>query len=229
MDAAGDESCEVGHVDDEKRAGCVGDLAHAGEVKEARIGAAPADDDFWFFPDCCLFQEVVVDGLGIFFDPVRDDAIELAGEIEFVAVGEVPAHGQVESEDGVSGIEDGHVGGGVGLRAGMGLHVGVLGAEDLFGAIAGEVLDHVGVLAPAVVAAARIALGIFVGEDGACGFEHGAADEVFRGNHLKAFVLAADFGVNGGGDFGVVEGEGAGHAVGHENRVQGSGNRVQRV
>jgi hypothetical protein len=219
----------VGHVDDKECSGCVGDLAHAGEVKEARVGAAATDDHFWFFADRGLLEEVVVDGLGVFFDAVGDDAIELAGEIEFVAVGKVPAHGEVEAEDGVAGIEDGHVGGGVGLGTGVGLHVGVLSAEDLFGAVAGEVLDHVGVLASTVVAASRIAFGVLVGEDGACGFEHGAADEVFRGNHLKAFVLAADFGVNGGGDFGVVEGEGAGHAVGHENRVQGSGNRVQRV
>ena len=125
------------------------------------------------------------------------------------------AHGQVEAEDGVAGLEDGHVGGGVGLRAGVGLHVGVLGREDLFGAIAGEVLDHIGILASAVIAASRIAFGIFVGEDRGSGFEDGAADEVLGGDHLEAFVLAADFGVDGGGDFGVVEGEGAGHAVGH--------------
>jgi hypothetical protein len=148
---------------------------------------------------------------------------------EFVAVSEVAAHSEVEAEDGVAGIEDSHVGGGVGLGAGVRLHVGVLGAEDLFGAITGEVLDHVSVLASAVVAASRIALGIFVGEDGACGFEDSAADEVLGGDHLQAVVLAANFIVDGGGDFGVVEGEGAGHAVGHENRVQGTGCRVQSV
>ena len=106
------------------------------------------------------------------------------------------------------GWRSGRVGGGVGLGAGVGLDVGVLGAEDLLGAVAGQVLDDVGVLAPAVVAASRIALSIFVGEDGARGFKHGAADEVLRGDHLEAFVLAADFGVDGGGDFGIFEGEG---------------------
>jgi hypothetical protein len=38
-------------------------------------------------------------------------------------------------------------------------------------------------------------------------------------------VLAADFSVDGGGDLGIFEGEGEGHAIGHGNRVPG--NRVQ--
>jgi hypothetical protein len=77
--ASGYESCEVSHVDDEERAGRVGDLAHAGEVEKARVGAAATDDDFGLFADCCLLEEVVVDGLGIFFDAIRNDVIELAG------------------------------------------------------------------------------------------------------------------------------------------------------
>ncbi len=85
-----------------------------------------------------------------------------------------------------------HVGGGVGLRAGVRLHVGVLGAEDLFGAVAGEVLDDIGELAAAVVALAGVAFGVLVGEDGSGGFENGAADEVLRGDHLQALVLAVN-------------------------------------
>ncbi len=73
----------------------------------------------------------------------------------------------------------------------MGLHVGVFGAEDLLGAIAGEVLDDVGELAAAVIALAGVAFGVLVGEDRAGGFEDGFADEVFRGDQFEAFMLAA--------------------------------------
>ena len=66
MDAAGNESGEVGHVDDEDRAGLVGDVAHAGKVEEARVGATAADDDFGLLADGDLFEEVVVDGFGVF-------------------------------------------------------------------------------------------------------------------------------------------------------------------
>ena len=116
-----------------------------------------------------ISELVVVDGFGVLADPVADDAVELAGEVELVAVGEVAAVGEVEAEDGVTRLEDGHVGGGVGLGAGVGLDVDVLGAEELFGAVAGEVFDDVGELAAAVVALAGVAFGVFVGEDGACG------------------------------------------------------------
>ena len=42
----------------------------------------------------------------------------------------------------------------VGLAPGVRLHVGVLGAEELLGAVDGELLDHVDELAAAVVALA---------------------------------------------------------------------------
>ena len=97
----------------------------------------------------------------------------------------------------------------------MRLHVGKLRAEDLLGAIARQVLHHVGVLASAVVAPSRIALGILVGEDRAGGLEHRFGDEVFAGNHLQALVLAEGFVINGGGYFGVGLGKGKGHAISH--------------
>ena len=148
-------------------------------------------------------------------DLVEGGAVELAAEAEPVAVGEVAAVGEVEAEDGVAGLQDRGIGRGVGLRAGVRLHVDVLAAEDLLGAVAGEVLDDVGVLAAAVVAAAGVALGVFVGEDGAGCLEDGFGDEVFAGDHLQALVLAEGFVVKGGGDVRVGLGEGERHAVGH--------------
>ena len=103
----------------------------------------------------------------------------------------------------------------IGLRAGVRLHVGKLRIEDLLGAIARQVLHHVGVFASAIVAASRIALGVFIGEDGAGRLEHRFGDEVLAGNHLQAFVLAEGFVVNGGGNVGVGLGEGKGHAISH--------------
>ena len=49
MHASGDQAGEVGHVDHEVGADFVGDGAHAGEVEDARIGAAAADDDLRLF------------------------------------------------------------------------------------------------------------------------------------------------------------------------------------
>ena len=122
---------------------------------------------------------------------------------------------EVETEDRVAGLQHRHVGRCIGLRAGVRLDVGELRAEDLLGTIARKILDHVGVFAAAIVAASRIALGIFVGKHRAGSLEHRFGYEVFAGDHLQAFVLAEGFVVNGGGNFRVGLGQGKGHAVSH--------------
>jgi hypothetical protein len=129
-----------------------------------------------------------------------------------VAVGEVAAVGQVQAHDGVAGREHGGVGGLVGLRAGVRLHVGVLGAEELLGAIPGQVLDDVGELAAAVVALAGIALGVLVGEDAGGGFEHRFGDEVLAGDQLELGVLALHLVLDGLIDLGIDFGQGPRHS-----------------
>jgi hypothetical protein len=49
MDAASDETGEVGHVDNEVGADFVGDGAHAFEVELTWVGAAAAYDDLGLF------------------------------------------------------------------------------------------------------------------------------------------------------------------------------------
>ncbi len=146
---------------------------------------------------------------------VEGGPVEFAAEAHLVAVGEVAAVRKVEAKDGVSDLEHSRIGRGIGLRAGVGLHVGVFGGEDLFGAIAGEVLNHIGVLAAAVIAPAWVALGVFVGKNGAGSLKHRFRDEVFAGDHLQPLVLAEGFLVKSGGNFGVGLGEGERHAVSH--------------
>ena len=61
---------------------------------------------------------------------------------------------QREAHDRVAGLEQRVVDGGVGLRAGVRLDVGVLGAEERLRAVDRELLGDVDVLAAAVVALA---------------------------------------------------------------------------
>ncbi len=82
----------------------------------------------------------------------------------------------------------------------MRLHVGVLRAEELLGAIDRQLLDLVGVLAAAVVALARIAFGVLVGEDRAHGFEDRFGNEILRGDQLQAGSLASGFVAEEAGD-----------------------------
>ena len=97
---------------------------------------------------------VVVDRLGLRVQAVRHEVEPLAREVDRRAVGEVAAVGEAHAEDRVAGVEHRVVDGHVGLRAGVRLDVGVVGAEQLLGAVAGDVLDDVDDLAAAVVALA---------------------------------------------------------------------------
>ncbi len=90
------------------------------------------------------------------------------------------------------GCKQGVVDGRVGLRAGVGLHVGVLGPEQRLGAVDRQLLGDVDPLAAAVVAPPRIALGVLVRQHRALAFEHRPRDEVLRGDHLERALLALE-------------------------------------
>ena len=59
------------------------------------------------------------------------------------AVGQVPALGEIEREEGVARLRQREVGRHVGLRAAVGLDVGGLGAEELLRAVDRQLLDDV--------------------------------------------------------------------------------------
>ena len=122
-------------------------------------------------------------------------------------MGQVAALVQAHAQHRVPVLAQGLVHGEVGLGAGMGLHVGVIGAEEFLCPLNGDILHHVHALAPAVVALPRVALGVLVSEDGAGGGQDGGADDVLRGNELDVLLLPVILGADslphlgvGGGD-----------------------------
>lgn len=131
---------------------------------------------------------------------VRHDVVELAGEVDAHAVGQVTAVRQVEAEDGVARAEEREHRRGVGLGARVRLHVRGLGAEQVLDPVDGQLLDDVHVFTAAVVAAAGVALGVLVREDRSLGLHDGGRGEVLRRDHLQRRLLAVQLGVDGGGD-----------------------------
>ena len=190
------------------------DFGHAREINDARIGARADNDHFRlvFLREAVEF--VVVDGFGIFRDAVSDEVVGLAGKIQRMAVSEMAAVGEIHAENGIAGLQRGHIDGDIGLRAGMRLHIGVIGAEERFGAIDGELLGDVHEFAAAVIALAGIAFGVFIGEHRAHGFHHRFGDAIFRGNQLDAGGLAANFFAQHRGDFRIDFRERQAHAPG---------------
>jgi hypothetical protein len=118
-------------------------------------------------------------------------------------MGQVAAGREVEAHEGVARLHQRHEHGLVGLAARIRLDIGELAAEQPAGALDGELLGDVDELAAAIVAPARIALGVFVGHHRALRLEHGARDDVLRGDQLDLVALAAEFQLDGAGDLGI--------------------------
>ena len=153
--------------------------------------------------------------------------VEPPGEIRLVAVREMPAVGEVHREDLVARLEHGKVDGHVRLRTAVRLDVDVVSAEDGLGALDGQLLDDVDVLATAIPAAAGIAFGVLVRQHGALRLADGAGGEILAGDQLDVLGLAALLGGDRGGDCGVdlsqstAFGLGSVHGVGGGFRVGG--------
>ncbi len=190
MKARGDEARKVGHIHHEQRADGVGNFAQALEVENARVGAGAGANQFGFVFVGEFFNDVVINALGLRVHAVGHDVEEAAGEIDFVAVGEVSAVVEAHGEHGVAGFHHGEIDRHVGRAAAVRLHIGVFGAEKLFGAVNGQLFGIVHEFTAVVVATAGVALGVFVGQHGALSFAHGAADVVFGGNQLNVLPLA---------------------------------------
>jgi hypothetical protein len=114
------------------------------------------------------------------------------------------------------------------------LDVGVLGAEQGLRAVDRELLDDVDVLAAAVVALARVALGVLVREHGALALEHRLGHEVLGRDHLERVLLAVQLALDRLGDLGVDIGQRAVEVVGRQlgharERITASGTAPGRT
>ena len=122
----------------------------------------------------------VVDLAGRRIEAVLHGLEDLAGEIDLGAVREMAAVIEAHAENRVARIDQREIGRGVGLRAGVRLHVGVVGTEQLLGAIDRQLLGDVDVFATAVIALARIAFGVLVGQHRCPGLPARAGWRSFR-------------------------------------------------
>ena len=141
---------------------------------------------------CEALELVVVDCLGHFCHAIGDEIVSLAGKIQRMSVRQVAAVRQVHSQHGVARLQRRHIDGDVRLCARVRLDVGMLGAEERLRAVNGELLGLIHEFAAAVVALARVALGIFVREHRAHRFHHRFGNEILGWDQLQAGGLAAD-------------------------------------
>ena len=110
------------------------------------------------------------------------------------------ALGEVHAEHRIARLQERKIYGEVRLRAGMRLHVRMLGAEQLTCAVARNVFHDVDVLAAAVIAVPRIALRVLVRQHRAHRRHNGRRDDVFGGNQLQIAALALELKLHGGAE-----------------------------
>ena len=132
---------------------------------------------------------VHVDAMGLAIDAVGDGMEPAPGQVDGRAVGEVAAGGEVEAHERVARLHQRQEHALVRLAARVRLDVGEAAVEQDAGALDRELFRDVDELAAAVIALARIALGVFVGQHRALRLEHGAGDDVLGGDQLDLVAL----------------------------------------
>ncbi len=184
-----DQPGDVGHVCHQQRRHFVGDLPELGEVDLARVRAIAAQDHLR--PQLAGLgpHAVEVDGLGGRVQLVVVRLVEDGGGVELHPVRQVPAAGQVQRDERLARLHDGHERRQVGVGAAVRLHVGMPAAEHLPGPFDGQAFHLVVELAPAVVSRARISLGILVGQHRSRRFAHRGRDVVLAGDQLQRRLL----------------------------------------
>src|SRR5450759_99257 len=99
---------------------------------------------------------------------------------------------EVETEYDVARLQEREVHRRICLRAGMRLHVGVVGGEQLLHAVDRELLHHVHEFAPAVVPLPGESLRVLIGQWSSHCLEHRWRDEVLARDQLEPVTLPID-------------------------------------
>src|ERR1700686_2189920 len=171
---------------------------------------------------------LVIDLAAVGTDAVLRGAEQLAGEVDLGAVRQVTAVVETHAENGIARLHQREIRRRIRLRSGMRLHVGVVGAEQLLGALDRQLLGHVDVLAAAVVALAGIAFRVLVGEHRALRLQHPWTGVVLRSDELDVLLLAAALALYRARQLGIEAFDSHGRAE-HARRLRGvkkSGARI---
>ena len=192
MHAACYQTGDMSHIHHQISADLIADLAELLEVDSARISGSAADDHLRLALLCDLEHLIVVDAMCNGIYTVADEVEVLTAEVDGRTVGQMTALAEAHAHDGIAGVEHSEVYDLVSLRAGVGLDVGVLGAEQLARTLARDILGDIHGVAAAVVALAGIALGILVCEHGAHSRHNCGRNDVLAGDQLEIMLLALE-------------------------------------
>src|SRR5712691_2513454 len=192
----GDKPGVMRHVHHEVGADLLRHAADALEVYAQRIGGCAGENQLGLVLARNALERGVID-LFLVVQPVAQHVEPPAAHVHGRAVRKVAAHRQRHAEKGIPWLHRGEEHRLIGLRARAGLHVGGIvvnvGTEQLSHAVDRKLLCDIDEFAAAVIALARIALGVLVGELRPLSGEHRRARVVLRGDQLDVVFLALIF------------------------------------
>ena len=119
-------------------------------------------------------------------------------------MGQVTALRKAHAHDGIARLEHREVDGLVRLRAGVGLDVGMLRAEQLAGTVTRDILGDIDRVAAAVVTLRGVSLGVLVGEYGAHRRHDSGRNDVLAGDQLEVLALTGKLLVHRRGDLFII-------------------------
>ena len=163
---------DMRHVNHHHRPDLVRNRSECGEINCPWVGAGADYDQLRPVLVGQPLHFLVVDGLVLPGNTIRNNIEKPAGEVHRAAVGQMAAMREVHPEHGVPRFQYREIDRHIGLRSGMGLDIGMVGAEKLLCPLNGQVLDNVHMVAAAVIALAGVAFRIFIGQNRALSLQN---------------------------------------------------------
>ena len=199
-----DKTRDMRHVDHEQRAVFVRDLGKCLKINGSGIGGRTGHKQLRPVPANHVLDLIIVDAARLRVHAVADAVIVFAGEIDAGAVRQMAAAGKIHAHERIARLQERGIDLQIGLRAGVRLYIGIGRAEQLFRALDRDRLQHIHIIAAAVIALAGVTLGVFVRQNGAHGCNDGGRGDVLRRDQFNVLLLALKFVFDAGRDLGVL-------------------------
>lgn len=200
-DTGGDETGDVGHVDNEVGTDLVGDLAHALVVDQTAVSGSTGNKDLGPVHEGILLELLVVDDTSLNVDTVRE-GLEVGGDSRdlalssLVTVGQMASVGEIKTHKSFMGPHDGLVDLEVGRAATEGLDVdtplGLVQVEGREGTSLASQLNGIDVLVATIVSSTWVTLRVLVGHWGSQCVENGAGGDVLGSDEDDGLALSLD-------------------------------------
>ncbi len=171
IDARGDQTRNVSHINKQIGTDSVGDFAEPRPVADTGISRETSNDHFGLMLVGQRLYLVIVNFPGV-VQAILHCIVDFAGKVRDGAMSQVTTMVQTEPQKCVAGLQQRHKDRRIGLRTGMWLDIGVVTVKQGFSPINSQLLNDVDIFAATIVTLARVAFGILVGQHRTLGCHH---------------------------------------------------------